>query len=136
MRDKLVCPSKMSQNAGHGLLQFVTINGPGPCTLIKCYGIMGKWQYQRRFKIAILNKKFKPKQTDSKQGLFVDVQEGQFEKAFRKFRNKVEDSGLLIEIRERMEYEKPCTARKKAKSQAKKRWLKKVASTQPPKKLY
>jgi len=86
--------------------------------------------------MAEYNKKFKPKQTDSKQGLFVDVQEGQFEKAFRKFRNKVEDSGLLIELRERMEYEKPCTARKKAKSQAKKRWLKKVASTQPPKKLY
>jgi len=42
----------------------------------------------------------------------------------------------LIELRERMEYEKPCVARKKAKSQAKKRWLKKVASTQPPKKLY
>jgi hypothetical protein len=35
-----------------------------------------------------------------------------------------------------MEYEKPCVARKKAKSQAKKRWLKKVASTQMPKKLY
>jgi hypothetical protein len=46
--------------------------------------------------MAEFNKKFKPKQTDSKKGLFVDVQEGQFEKAFRKFRNKVEDSGLLI----------------------------------------
>ena len=64
------------------------------------------------------------------------MQDGQFEKAFRKFRNKVEDSGLLIEIRERMEYEKPCIARKKAKSQARKRWLKKLASTQMPKKLY
>jgi ribosomal protein S21 len=86
--------------------------------------------------MAEFNRKPRPKQSDSKQGLFVDVQEGQFEKAFRKFRNKVEDSGLLIEIRERMEYEKPCVARKKAKSQAKKRWLKKVASSQPPKKLY
>lgn len=62
--------------------------------------------------------------------------DGQFEKAFRKFRNKVEDSGLLLEIRERMEYEKPCVARKKAKGQARKRWLKKLASTQMPKKLY
>jgi ribosomal protein S21 len=35
-----------------------------------------------------------------------------------------------------MEYEKPCVARKKAKSMARKRWLKKVASTQMPKKLY
>jgi small subunit ribosomal protein S21 len=68
--------------------------------------------------------------------LYVDVHEGQFEKAFRKFRNKVQDSGLLIEIRDRMEYEKPSIARKKAKNQAKKRWLKKLASTQMPKKLY
>jgi ribosomal protein S21 len=35
-----------------------------------------------------------------------------------------------------MEYEKPSIARKKAKNQAKKRWLKKLASTQMPKKLY
>lgn len=86
--------------------------------------------------MADYKKRFKPKQTESKQGLFVDVQEGQFEKAFRKFRNKVEDSGLLIEIRERMEYEKPCVGRKKAKNQARRRWLKKLASTQMPKKLY
>jgi len=86
--------------------------------------------------MAEYKKKFKPKQTDSKQGLYVDVHEGQFEKAFRKFRNKVEDSGLLIELRERMEYQKPCSARKKAKSQARRRWLKKLASTQMPKKLY
>jgi ribosomal protein S21 len=86
--------------------------------------------------MAEYKKKFKPKQTDSKQGLFVDVPEGQFEKAFRKFRNKVEDSGLLLEIRERMEYQKPCIARKKAKGQARRRWLKKLASTQMPKKLY
>lgn len=86
--------------------------------------------------IAIPNKKFKPKQVDSKQGLFVDVHEGQFEKAFRKFKKKVQDSGLLEEIRERMEYEKPCIGRKKAKNQARKRWLKKVASTKLPPKLY
>jgi small subunit ribosomal protein S21 len=86
--------------------------------------------------MAEYKKKFKPKQTDSKLGLYVDVQEGQFEKAFRKFRNKVEDSGLLIEIRERMEYEKPCVGRKKAKNQARRRWLKKVASTKLPPKLY
>ena len=35
-----------------------------------------------------------------------------------------------------MEYEKPTTARKRAKSQARKRWLKKLTSTQMPKKLY
>ncbi len=80
-------------------------------------------------------KRFKPK-PDEKLGLAVDVPDGQFEKAFRKFRNKVQDSGILEEIKERMEYEKPCVARKKAKGQARKRWLKKLASTQMPKKLY
>jgi len=80
-------------------------------------------------------KRFKPK-PDEKQGLAVDVPDGQFEKAFRKFRNKIQDSGILEEIKDRMEYEKPCVARKKAKSMARKRWLKKVASNQPPKKLY
>ena len=35
-----------------------------------------------------------------------------------------------------MEYEKPTALRKRAKSQARKRWLKKLASTQMPKKLY
>lgn len=64
------------------------------------------------------------------------MQEGQFEKALRKFKNKVADSGLLEELRERMEYEKPTALRKRAKSQARKRWLKKLASTQMPKKLY
>jgi ribosomal protein S21 len=86
--------------------------------------------------MAEYKKKFKPKQTDSKQGLFVDVPEGQFEKAFRKFRNKIQDSGILEEVKDRMEYEKPAMARKKAKNQARKRWLKKLASTQMPKKLY
>jgi small subunit ribosomal protein S21 len=85
--------------------------------------------------MAEYKKKFKPK-TEERQGLAVDVQEGQFEKALRKFKKKVQDSGLLQEIKDRMEYEKPSVGRKKAKSQAKKRWAKKVASTQMPKKLY
>ena len=85
--------------------------------------------------MAEFKKRFKPK-PDEKLGLAVDVPDGQFEKAFRKFRNKIQDSGILEEIKDRMEYEKPCVARKKAKSMARKRWLKKVASTQMPKKLY
>lgn len=86
--------------------------------------------------MAEFKRKFKPKQVDSKEGLFVDVHEGQFEKAFRKFKKKIQDSGLLEEIRDRMEFEKPSIARKKAKNQARKRWLKKVASTKLPPKLY
>ena len=85
--------------------------------------------------MAEFKKRFKPR-SEEKFGLAVDVPDGQFEKAFRKFKKKIQDSGLLIEIQERMEYQKPCVARKKAKSQAKKRWQKKLESSQPPKKLY
>ena len=69
-------------------------------------------------------------------GLTVQVQEGQFEKALRKFKKKVTESGLLQQLKEREFFEKPTTARKKAKGAAKRRWQKKVASEQLPKKLY
>ena len=64
------------------------------------------------------------------------VPEGKFEQAFRKFKNKVQDSGLLIELREREGYEKPTAKRKRAASAAKNRWKKKLASESLPKKLY
>jgi small subunit ribosomal protein S21 len=54
----------------------------------------------------------------------------------RKFKKKVQESGLLQELREREQYEKPTARRKKAKSQARKRWLKKVSSQTLPKKMY
>ena len=49
-----------------------------------------------------------------------------FEKALRIFRKKVDDSGLLKEVKERQEYVKPAEERKLAKSRAKKRWQKKL----------
>ena len=69
-------------------------------------------------------------------GLKVHVPDGGFERAMRKFKKKVQESGLLQELREREQYEKPTTRRKKAKSQARKRWLKKLESQSLPKKLY
>ena len=69
-------------------------------------------------------------------GLRVEVQEGQFEKALRKFKKKVIESGLLQNLREREFYEKPTTARKKAKNQAQRRWQKKIAADALPKKMY
>lgn len=70
------------------------------------------------------------------QGLKVEVVDGQVEKAMRKFKKKVIESGLIQELREREFYEKPTTARKKAKNSAKRRWQKKVAAEQLPKKMY
>ena len=56
--------------------------------------------------------------------------------ALRKFKQKVDDSGKLEEVKKRMFYEKPTTERKRKKGAAKARWLMKVADQQLPKKLY
>ena len=69
-------------------------------------------------------------------GREVIVTNDNVEKALRKFKKKIAESGLLQELREREFYEKPTTARKKAKSQAKRRWQKKIESESLPKKLY
>jgi small subunit ribosomal protein S21 len=66
----------------------------------------------------------------------VAVKDGNVEKALRKFKKKIQDSGLLIELRERETYEKPTTSRKRKKSVAKNRWRKQLKSQQLPKKLY
>ena len=69
-------------------------------------------------------------------GNAVLVKDGNVEKALRKFKKKVADSGLLNELRERETYEKPTTARKKKKAAAKNRLRKQIASQTLPKKLY
>jgi len=69
-------------------------------------------------------------------GNTVTVVNDQVEKAMRKFKKKVLESGLLRELKEREMYEKPTTARKKAKAAAKNRWRKKLASESLPKKMY
>ena len=69
-------------------------------------------------------------------GNLVFVTNDNVEKALRKFKKKVTESGLLQELRERETYEKPTTRRKKAKAAAKRRWKKKLADEQLPKKLF
>ena len=66
----------------------------------------------------------------------VYVKDGNVEKALRKFKKKIADSGLLVELRERETYEKPTTLRKRKKSAAKNRLQKQIRSQQLPKKLY
>jgi len=68
-------------------------------------------------------------QTPRKKGTVVLVQDGNFDKALRKFKNKIEDNGLLDELKAREAYIKPTTARTVAKNKARRRWLKKVDST-------
>lgn len=56
--------------------------------------------------------------------------------ALRKFKQKVEDSGILETLRKKMFYEKPTTVRKRKKGAARARWLKKLKEQQLPKKMY
>ena len=69
-------------------------------------------------------------------GRSVQVPDGNVEKALRKFKKKIQASGLLNELREREHYVKPTTERKLKKSAAKARWRKQLRSQQLPKKLY
>ena len=69
-------------------------------------------------------------------GNLVIVTHDNVEKALRKFKKKVAESGLLQDLRERETYEKPTTRRKKAKAAAKRRWKKKLSDEQLPKKLF
>lgn len=69
-------------------------------------------------------------------GSSVVVQNDNVEKALRKFKKKIMESGKLQELREREFYEKPTTKRKKAAAQAKRRWQKKLQAESLPKKLY
>lgn len=54
----------------------------------------------------------------------------------RRFKKKVDDSGLLEELRNRESYTKPTTLRKKAEAAAKARWKKKLRDQQLPKRMY
>jgi ribosomal protein S21 len=62
---------------------------------------------------------------DRKRGLTVEVKED-FNRALRTFSKKVQDSGILKEVKERMEYEKPAVKRQRMKKAARKRWEKQV----------
>jgi len=59
-----------------------------------------------------------------------------FNTAMKKFKQKVDDSGVLEEVRSKMFYEKPTTVRKSKKGAARSRWLKKLRDQDIPKKLY
>jgi len=63
---------------------------------------------------------------DQKRGLTVEVRNGDFNKALRIFKKKVQQEGIIQEIRERQHYTKPSEARKKAKAAGRARWMKKV----------
>ena len=69
-------------------------------------------------------------------GRRVLVQDGNVEKALRKFKKKIAESNLLQEVRDRQEFVKPTTARKISKGKAKSRWKKHLRDQQVPPKLF
>lgn len=69
-------------------------------------------------------------------GRSVLVQDGNVDKALRKFKKKIQESGILDDVRSREFYTKPTTARKLKASAAKNRLRKKLNEQALPKKLY
>ena len=70
-------------------------------------------------------------------GTGVTVKDGEnINQALRRFKRKIEDSGLLDDLRKKEFYEKPTTERKRKKGAAKSRWRKKLRDQQLPKKMY
>ncbi len=61
-----------------------------------------------------------------KQGLRVEVRNGDVNFALRKFKKKIQEDGILQELRERQHFTKPSEKRKKAKAAGRARWLKKL----------
>ena len=69
-------------------------------------------------------------------GRSVLVADGNVEKALRRFKKKIQNAGLLLELRERETYQKPTARRKVKRAQAKSRWRKYLRSQQLPPKQY
>jgi len=59
-----------------------------------------------------------------------------FEKLMRRFKKKVQDSGLLQDLTKREFYEKPTSIKKRKKAAAKNRWKKELAKQQLSPKLF
>jgi len=63
---------------------------------------------------------------ENPRGLSVVVKDGNVEKAIRKFKKLVQESGILDEYKQRMEYVKPSISRVEQENKARRRWLKQV----------
>jgi len=69
-------------------------------------------------------------------GNTVEVRGDNFEKALRKFKKRVQESGILNDLRAKEFYEKPTTKRKRLKNLARRRWAKKIEMEKLPAKDY
>ena len=76
------------------------------------------------------NKNYRQPREPQIGGVQVEVRNGDFNKALRKFKKKVQEAGIIQEIRDRKEYVKPSEKRAKAKAAGIARWKKKQRTLQ------
>ena len=70
-------------------------------------------------------------------GTHVILKDGEdINRALRRFKNKIEESGLLKTLQKKEFYEKPTAERKRRLAAAVKRHYKRIRSQQLPKKMY
>ena len=63
---------------------------------------------------------------EKSRGLYVEVRNNNIEGALKKFKRKVKESGLMVELRDRQYYEKPSEKRRREKNLSKSRQKYKV----------
>ena len=63
---------------------------------------------------------------EKSRGLYVEVRNNNIEGALKKFKRKIKDSGLMVELRDRQYYEKPSEKRRREKNLSKTRQKYKV----------
>ena len=69
--------------------------------------------------------------------MIISVKDGEdVGRALRRFKKKVEENGILDDLRKKEFYEKPTTKRKRKKAAGIQRYKKKLEKEQLPKKLY
>lgn len=56
--------------------------------------------------------------------------------ALKKFKQRVDDSGVLEDLRKKMFFEKPTTEKKRKAGAARARWQKKIREQELPKKMF
>jgi len=69
-------------------------------------------------------------------GTTVFVKDGNFERALRKFKKKVQKKNTIQEVRDRQEFIKPSAKKKLAKEAAVRRAKKEQAQQKDPRRLY
>ena len=75
--------------------------------------------YTRQRNEQTMNNKFGGRK---QRGISVEVRGDELGRALRTWSKKVDESGLMKELKERMSYEKPAVLKQRLKKQARKRW--------------